>query len=131
MCSDDHHGRVGVERHDPTEIVQPFAAVRGGALKIEIEQNRIRPLALHDRQKLGGGRERLHALEHVPQSETRGERDIGIVVDDYGQLELVFHATSVAPLSGNEQYSRRNSAIFDWHGACSDRGDGNSSELHL
>ena len=74
------------------------------ALEIEVEQDGVGPLRLEQRQEIGGRDQRLDPLEQVPQRQARGKRDIGVVVDDDGKAEGVVHATSVARLSGNEQW---------------------------
>ena len=119
MCGDDHDRGVRVDLHHVAEKAEAFAPVGRSTLEIEVEQDRVWAFRLEERQKLGGSAQCLNAFEQIAKRETRGERDIGIIVDDDGKAERRLHATSVALLSGNEQCPPHKIARFDWHGPCS------------
>ena len=102
MRGDDHDRSVGILGHDPAEELQAFASVGRAALEIEIEQDCVWAPLFEQRHQFRRRAQRLHAFEQVAQREPRRERDIGIVIDDDGKVERS-HATSVAPVSGNEQ----------------------------
>ena len=122
MRGDDDDRRIGIDLHDPAERFEPLAAVGPGALEVEVEQDRIRALALEQRQQVGGRAQRLDPLEHVAKRKPRRQRDVGVVVDDDREVEHVRHATSVAQLSGNEQWAFDKICVTIWHAACTVKG---------
>jgi len=93
---DDDDRRIGVQFHDPGEVIEAFAAIGGRALEIEIQQNRVRRFLFQEGKQVPGRIERFDAFEDVAQGQARGERDIRVVVHDHSQFEFLVHATSVA-----------------------------------
>jgi len=88
---DDNHRGIRVLLHNPSEIIQSFAAVGRGSLEIEVEEDGVGPFALEQRKQLGGRGQGFDPFEQVAQSKAGRERDIGIIVDDYSEAERLFH----------------------------------------
>ena len=125
MRGDDHHSGVGIDPHNLVQERQALTPVRRAALEIEVEQDRVRTLFLQQRQQGPRRTQGFDPPEQVSKREPGGEGNVGVVVDDNSEAERVVHATSVAPLSGNEQSTAVNSPTSNWHGACSVSGDEN------
>ena len=120
---DDHHRRVGILLHDPREEPEPLAAVGCPALEIEVEQDRVGIFLLEHRQQFARSAKRLDALEQIAQRESRGERDVGIVVDHDGKIERERprYVCSATVRKRTARVSKK-SELSDWHGACSSWG---------
>ena len=120
MGGDDDHRRLRVALHDPAEIVEALAAVGRAALEIEVEQDRRRAhRALMQRRQLRRATGSVGDLaEQVAQRQPRRQRDVGIVVDDDGQVERRAPSAEPSAIVRKRTVPRADFGI--WHALCND-----------